>query len=216
MKRPEVVRDYGGISAVDRRAERRSKLLAAGRQIWGESGIGEVTVRGVCTAAGLTPRYFYEQFPNRDALFFAVSDDVRDQLLEAMVTAGIGDPGTLADKLRSALTAFLDLIAADPCIHRIATSDLSAIPGLNEHRAGILDMITDAIVEHAPDVLDGQNLAPEELRRGALFIVGGVNQIIETWLANPVESTAELAAICSDLSVALVRSIVARSDQLHH
>ncbi|OMC11262.1 transcriptional regulator [Mycolicibacter heraklionensis] len=216
MKRPEVVRDYGGISAVDRRAERRSKLLAAGRQIWGEYGIGEVTVRGVCTAAGLTPRYFYEQFPNRDALFFAVSDDVRDQLLEAMVTAGIGDPGTLADKLRSALTAFLDLIAADPCIHRIATSDLSAIPGLNEHRAGILDMITDAIVEHAPDVLDGQNLAPDELRRGALFIVGGVNQIIETWLANPVESTAELAAICSDLSVALVRSIVARSEQPHH
>ena len=133
-----------------------------------------------------------------------------------MVTAGVGDPGTLSDKLRSALTAFLDLIAADPYIHRIATSDLSAIPGLNEHRAGILDMITDAIVEHAPDVLDGQNLAPEELRRGALLIVGGVNQIIETWLDNPVESTAELAAICSDLSVALVRSIVARSDRLHH
>ncbi len=216
MKRPEVVRDYGGSSGVDRRAGRRSKLLPAGRQIWGESGIGDVTVRGVCTAAGLTPRYFYEQFPNRDALFFAVSDDVRDQLLEAMVTAGIGDPGTLADKLRSALTAFLDLIAADPCIHRIATSDLSAIPGLNEHRAGILDMITDAIVEHAPGVLDGQNLAPEELRRGALFIVGGVNQIIETWLADPVETTTELAASCSDLSVALVRSIVARSGQPHH
>ena len=59
IKRPEVVRDYGGISAVDRRAERRAKRLAAGRQIWGESGIGEDTVRGVCTAAGLTPRYFY-------------------------------------------------------------------------------------------------------------------------------------------------------------
>ncbi|CAJ1500000.1 TetR/AcrR family transcriptional regulator [[Mycobacterium] kokjensenii] len=210
MKRPEVVRDYGGISAADRRAERRSRLLAAGRQIWGESGISEVTVRGVCTAAGLTPRYFYEQFPNRDALFFAVSDDVRDQLLEAMVTAGVGNPGTLTEKLRSALTAFLDLIAADPFIHRIATSDLSAIPGLNEHRAGILDLITDAIVEHAPGVLDGRVPAPAELRRGALFIVGGVNQIIETWLDDPVETTTELAAICSDLSVALVRSIVQR------
>lgn len=129
MKRPEVVRDYGGISAVDRRAERRSKLLAAGRQIWGESGIGEVTVRGVCTSAGLTPRYFYEQFPNRDALFFAVSDDVRDQLLEAMVTAGIGDPGTLADKLRSALTAFLDLIAADPASTASPPATCRRFPG---------------------------------------------------------------------------------------
>lgn len=216
MKRPGVVRDYGGISAVDRRAERRGKLLAAGRRIWGESGLSEVTVRGVCTAAGLIPRYFYEQFSNRDALLFAVSDDVRDQLLEAMVTAGVGDPGTLTDKLRSALTAFLDLIAADPYIHRIATSDLSAVPGLNEHRARILDLITDSIVEHAPGVLDGEPPPPAELRRGALFIVGGVNQIIEAWLADPVESPAELAALCSDLSVALVRSIVAPHDHSHH
>ncbi|MGV0627410.1 TetR/AcrR family transcriptional regulator [Mycolicibacter minnesotensis] len=216
MKRPEVVRDYGGISAADRRTERRGKLLAAGRQIWGESGIGEVTVRGVCAAAGLTPRYFYEQFRNREELLFAVSDDVRDQLLEAMLSAGVGDPGTLGDKLRSALTAFLDLVAVDPCIHRIATSDLSSVPGLNEHRAGILDMITDAIVEHAPGVLDGQVLAPAELRRGALFIVGGANQIIETWLDDPVESTTELAAICSDLAVSFVRSLVARSDATHH
>lgn len=216
MKRPGVVRDYGGISAVDRRAERRGKLLAAGRRIWGESGIGEVTVRGVCTAAGLIPRYFYEQFPSRDALLFAVSDDVRDQLLEAMVTAGVGDPGTLTDKLRSALTAFLDLIAVDPYIHRIATSDLSAVPGLSEHRARILDLITDAIVERAPGVLDGEIPAPADLRRGALFIVGGVNQIIEAWLDNPVETPAELAAVCSDLSVALVRSIVGTRDHSHH
>lgn len=60
------------------------------------------------------PRYFYEQFPNREALLFAVSDDVRDELLQALVLAGIGDPGTLKDKLRSALQAFLEILAADP------------------------------------------------------------------------------------------------------
>lgn len=216
MKRPGVVRDYGGISAVDRRAERRRKLLSAGRRVWGESGLGEVTVRGVCTAAGLIPRYFYEQFANRDALLFAVSDDVRDQLLEAMVTAGVGDPGTLSDKLRSALTAFLELIAVDPYIHRIATCDLSAVPGLSEHRARILDMITDAVVEQAPGVIEGELPAPADLRRGALFIVGGVNQIIEAWLDDPIEAPAELAATCSDLAVALVRSIMDAPDHSHH
>lgn len=216
MKRQEVVRDYGGISAVDRRAERRAKLLAAGRQLWGESGLGEVTVRGVCAAAGLIPRYFYEQFGNRDALIFAVSDDVRDQLLEALVTAGVADPGTLADKLRSALTAFLDRIAADPHIHRIATSDLSGVPGLSEHRAHILDMIADLIVEQAPAVLDGETPAPAELRRGALFLVGGVNQIIESWLDNPVETTTELATVCADLCVSVVASIVGPPGPAHH
>ena len=205
MKRAEVVRDYGGISADDRRAERRRKLVAAGRTIWGESGVAEVTVRGVCTAAGLIPRYFYEQFPNREALLFAVSDDVRDQLLAALVDAGVGDPGTLTDKLRSALKAFLDIIAADPQIHRIATDDVSTVAGLARHRTGILELIIDSIVDHTPQVLDAPPPAAE-LRRGAQFIVGGVNQIIEGWLRNPTESTEELAAACAELCVAVVRS----------
>ncbi|OFB43356.1 transcriptional regulator [Mycolicibacterium sp. (ex Dasyatis americana)] len=207
MKRVHVVRGYGGVSAADRRTERRGKLLAAGRQIWGESGITEVTVRAVCTEAGLTSRYFYEQFPSRDALLFAISDDVRDQLLTALVNAGVGDPGTLTDKLRSALTAFLDIIAADPHIHRIATGDVSSVAGLAEHRTHILEMITDLIVQLAPDVLQATTPNSAELRRGAQFMVGGVNQIIESWLADPTETTEELAAECADLCVAVVRGV---------
>lgn len=214
MKRAEAARDYGGISAADRRAERRRKLLAAGRQIWGESGITEVTVRGVCTAAGLIPRYFYEQFPNREALLFAVADDVRDQLLEALVAAGLDDPGSLTDKLRSALTAFLDIIAADPHIHRIATSDLTSVPGLTEHRRQVLDILAELVIRYAPEVLGAGTPNHAELRRSALFMVGGVNQIIEAWLDDPKETTAELAAIGADLCVAVVRGITPSHEQL--
>lgn len=214
MKRVKVVRDYGGISAADRRAERRRKLLAAGQQIWGQSGITEVTVRGVCSAAGLIPRYFYEQFANRDALLLAVADDVRDQLLEALVAAGVGHPGSITDKLRSALTAFLDIIAADPHIHRIVTSELTSVPGLTEHRTQVLDMLAELVIQHTPDILGADTPNPTQLRRGALFMVGGVNQIIETWLDDPKETTAELAAVCADLCVAVVRGITQSHEQL--
>ena len=214
MKRAKVVRDYGGISAVDRRAERHRKLLAAGRKKWGESGITEVTVRGVCNAAGLIPRYFYEQFRNREALLFAIADDVRDQLLDVLVAAGIGDPGSITDKLRSALTAFLDMIVADPQIHRIITSDLSSVPGLTEHRTQVFDMLTELVIQYAPDVLGADTPNPAALRRGALFMVGGVNQLIETWLNEPKETTSELAGICADLCVAVVRGITDSDEQL--
>jgi AcrR family transcriptional regulator len=213
MRRAEVVRDYGGVSAADRRAERRRKLLTAGRQIWGESGIADVTVRGVCSAAGLTPRYFYEQFPTREALVFAVADDVRDETLKAFVAAGIGEPGSLRDKVRSAVKTFLDIIAADPHIHRIATSDLTSIPGLTEHRVHVLDIITELVIQHAPDILGTETPNPTELRRTALFMVGGANQIIESWLADPREDTAELAGVCADLCVAVVRGVT-RSAEL--
>lgn len=209
MKRAKVERDYGGISAADRRADRRRRLLTAGRQLWGESGVAEVTVRGVCSQAGLITRYFYEQFDNREALIFAVADDVRDQLLAAMVTAGVGDPGSLTDKLRSALTAFLEIIAADPHVHRISTGDVSNVPGLGQHRAGILDLITEEITRRAPDVLGEQTPDTTELRRGALFIVGGVNQLIEDWLRDPVLAPAELAGIAAEMCVAYFRGLAA-------
>ncbi|MBI3224908.1 MAG: TetR/AcrR family transcriptional regulator [Mycolicibacterium cosmeticum] len=212
MKRAEVVRDYGGISAADRRADRRRKLLAAGRQIWGESGIADVTVRGVCSSAGLITRYFYEQFDGRDALLFAVVDEVRTQLLEAMLVAGIGESGDLRDKLRAALTAFLNIVADDPHLHRIVASDVTGVPGLLEHRMQLLDMIVAAIIEQAPSVLGEQLPDPAVLRRGAVFMVGGVNQIIAEWLRTPTdagaETVAELATACADLCVAVVRRTV--------
>jgi len=214
MKRATAKRDYGGISAADRRADRRQRLLSAGRRAWGESGITEVTVRGVCNEAGLIARYFYEQFPNRDALLFAVADDVRDQLLDALVAAATSTPGTLADKLRSALTAFLEIIAADPHIHRIATSDLTSVPGMTEHRTQVLDMITELLIQNAPAVLGADTPNPIALRRGALFMVGGVNQIIETWLDDPKETAAELAAMSTELCVAVLRGITGAHVQL--
>jgi hypothetical protein len=57
-------------------------------------------------------------------------------------------------------------------------------------------------------VLGADTPDPTELRRGALFIVGGVNQLVDTWLANPTETPAQLAANCADLCVAVVHSVV--------
>ncbi len=206
MARTDVVRDYGGISADDRRAERRRKLLEAGRRVWGESGIGDVTVRGVCSASGLTPRYFYEHFANRDALIFAVADEVRDELFAALVNASLAEPGDLAAKLRAALKAFFDLIADDPHVHRVMTSDWTAAAGLAQRRSEALDMVADLVLQHAPALLDIEAPDPADLRRGAMFVAGGVNQVVVAWLRDPQDSTSELADVCTRLCLAVVSS----------
>ncbi|MET9492041.1 TetR/AcrR family transcriptional regulator [Nocardia sp. NPDC006630] len=201
MTRSGVVRSYGGVSAEDRRAERRTRLLTVGRRLWGESGTAAVTVRGVCKTAGLTDRYFYEHFANRDELLVAIADQLRDQLLTAMVQAGVAEAGGAAEKLRSGLQALLDIVAGDPHIHRIATSDPAGVAGLAERRREMLGIIADLVVQYAPTALDTA-LDPESLRRAALFITGGVNQLIEGWLDGSLPlSTAELAAECARLSV---------------
>ncbi|MEV6071154.1 TetR/AcrR family transcriptional regulator [Nocardia sp. NPDC052001] len=200
-----ATRSYGGVSATERRAERRARLLVAARTTWGESGIGAVTVRGVCKTAGLTDRYFYEHFANREELLLAVTDEVRDQMLAAMVEAGVSADGPAEQRLQSALQAFLEIIAADRHIHRIVTTtDPGDLPELTQRRHDVLTMITDLVVQHAPAAL-GISVEPEWLHRAALFITGGVNQLIEGWLGGTIDMTAaELAAECARMCVSVL------------
>lgn len=205
MTRSEVVRQYGGVSADVRRAERRRRLLDAAREMWGAGGASEVTVRGVCLAAALTPRYFYEQFENRDALLLAVADEVRDELALTLVTASHAEPGDLGAKLEAALVAFFETIANDPHVHRILTSDPGSVPGLAQHHAAATGRIVDLVIENSAALLDPS--PPEaDLRRGAVFAVGGVNNLVVAWLADPVEPPAVMAAICTRLCLAVTAS----------
>ena len=207
MRRVDVVRDYGGVSAEQRRAERRRKLISAGRRLWGESGPGDVTVRGVASAAGVIPRYFYEQFSDRDALLNAVIDEVSNQLLAATVAAASTTPGAWPNKLQAGIRAILDLVAEDPHLYRIVTSDVSMS---TRRRNEFIAAIVETMIEQGATYLDPDQLDPVQLRRRATFAVGGVNSLIEAWLPERNESTAELAEGCACLAVAVISARLTR------
>ncbi|MFC4127779.1 TetR/AcrR family transcriptional regulator [Nocardia rhizosphaerae] len=204
MARAEVVRPYRGVSAASRRDERRDKLLAAARRIWGEAGPAEITVRRVCAASGLTPRYFYEHFSTRDALVLAVAEQVHEQLFATLVAASQAEPGTLKRKLLRALTTYLDAIADDPSVYRILTSDVHSVAGLEELRVRAIDIVTDLVLRYSAEFLDAP-ADPDVRRREALFVVGGINQLVDAWLRDPRQPTAEVAALCTELALSVVR-----------
>ncbi|HET9877585.1 MAG TPA: TetR/AcrR family transcriptional regulator, partial [Mycobacterium sp.] len=70
------VRPYAGVDAADRLAARRARLLEAGLGLLGADRPQrtELTVRGICREAGLTARYFYESFADKDEFVSAVFD----------------------------------------------------------------------------------------------------------------------------------------------
>jgi AcrR family transcriptional regulator len=65
-------RAYGGLGPAERVAARRERFIEAGTELFGDAGFRGATVRGVCAAAGLTDRYFYESFPSLEALLAEV------------------------------------------------------------------------------------------------------------------------------------------------
>lgn len=70
------VRPYRGVEAPERLAQRRQRFLEAGLDLLGsaEQDLPEVTVRAICRRAGVTVRYFYECFTDKDDFVAAVFD----------------------------------------------------------------------------------------------------------------------------------------------
>lgn len=108
-------RSYRGTLSAERASQRRAQLIEAGRARFGAAGYAAVTVRSVCVEAGLTERYFYESFENREQLLAAVYLDAVAQLNAAVLEA-IDGPGSLEEQARAGLNAYFGFMKA----HRLA------------------------------------------------------------------------------------------------
>ena len=101
---------WTGVPLEDRQARRRDELLAAGLQLLGATSGPAVTVRAVCRQTGLTERYFYESFADRDEFIRAVYDDVCANAMGALSTS---------KNPREAVERFVALMVDDPTRGRV-------------------------------------------------------------------------------------------------
>jgi AcrR family transcriptional regulator len=84
-KKPTQNRIYGGIDASLREEERRKKLIEAGLEAFGTKGYVKTNIKTICRLAGLTERYFYESFENKEDLLSTVYRElIEEQQREAL------------------------------------------------------------------------------------------------------------------------------------
>ncbi|MGV0641967.1 TetR/AcrR family transcriptional regulator [Mycolicibacterium sp. XJ879] len=101
---------WSGVPLRDRQALRRDELISAGSALLGSADGPALTVRAVCRAAGLTERYFYESFADRDEFVRAVYDDVCARAMSTLTTA---------ETPREAVERFVELMVDDPAGGRV-------------------------------------------------------------------------------------------------
>jgi AcrR family transcriptional regulator len=101
---------WSGVPLPDRQARRRDELIAAGVTLLGSADGPALTVRAACRDAGLTERYFYESFSDRDEFVRAVYDDVCNRAMSALMTAATP---------REAVEQFVALMVDDPVRGRV-------------------------------------------------------------------------------------------------
>ena len=171
-----VSRPYRGVSATDRRHQRRQRLIDAGLQLFGTRGIPAVGIVDVCAEAGLTKRYFYENFASIDALAEAVFEHVTGNLVAIVAPAieiGAGrDP-------RPALTVYISALLSDPRVVRLLAVESQTGP-LKKYRDGFP---TRAVELWFAFTTPDENMPPpQDLRLKAYGFVGAAQQIGIAWL----------------------------------
>ncbi len=177
-----AVRTYRGASAQERRADRHARLLAACLDTVGDAGVLGVTVDAVCARAGLTKRYFYEAFADRDAAIEAVADDVYAGLYGSIVAALRRADGDQRARAATAVEVFAATLDADPRIARLY-AESPGHPRLLARRDAAVDLFADLVLD---DVL---RLAPadrEQARTAAVLVVAGTTHVVTRWLAGGV------------------------------
>ncbi|MET1062910.1 MAG: TetR/AcrR family transcriptional regulator [Aeromicrobium sp.] len=202
----EVKRSYGGVSAADRSAGRRAKLLEATIAVLADEGETRTTMTAICARAGLTERYFYESFASRDEAVLAALDAVAVEIASVAVQAVADTGGDPADRVRAALGAVVSLVASQPDKGRVAVVESSATPELRARRHALLGSFAE-LVAHEAAALFGDAAWPEDRARvHGLVYAAGVAELVAAWVVGDVElEQDELVAAATDLFVAVAR-----------
>jgi AcrR family transcriptional regulator len=182
---------WAGVPAEERLAERRSLLLEAAFDLLGTDGDAATTVRAVCQRARLNPRYFYESFPDRDALLLAVYDQ-QTQALAAAVIANVEAAGDdEAARLRSGIETIARFVTDDPRRAKVLYSEALGNEALNRRRLEAQHGLVDFLVQWAGQRY-GRPRAGEQISAVmASILVGGLGELVLAWLDGRIDLSLE-------------------------
>ena len=149
------------------------------------------TVRGVCARAGLTERYFYESFKDREELLLTVYDGIVGEAAEVVLRA-VGDaPHDAREKSKAALSAFVDLMTADPRKGRVAFIEAMGSEALMARRLETLRVFGQLIAQQAREFYGPSAVTATDAELTAQLLVGGVAETLISWLDGELDVSRE-------------------------
>jgi AcrR family transcriptional regulator len=161
----------------DRQALRRDELVAAGVQLLGEKSGPAVTVRAACRQSGLTERYFYESFADRDEFVRAVYDDVCTRAMSTLMSATTP---------RQAVERFVALMVDDPVRGRVLLLAPAVEPVLVRSGAEWMPNFIDLLQRKLTEIGD-----PVRQKMIATGLIGGLTTLFTAYLDGRLEATRE-------------------------
>jgi AcrR family transcriptional regulator len=200
-------RSYGGRSAAERDAERRTKLLAAALEVIGTQGYPAATVERICTQAGVSTRHFYLLYATKEDAFIDVYGELMAQSYEqALIAFGDGPGRPMAERVAAALIAYLGPMFADPRVARLAFVEIMGVsPRVEELRISFRERLIELVVREGSAAVKRGEIAKRDFRFAALALVGAANAIVYDWMiAAKRPSARDMENALANLALALL------------
>jgi AcrR family transcriptional regulator len=188
MKEAEgAPRTWGGTTLAERKKGRRVRLLEAGVALVAAGGGQAVSVRAACREAGLTSRYFYEHFTDRDDFTSAVFQAVAAECEEAIRAAVVGAPDRPGGIAAAAVDAVVGVAIDSPDKGQVLFVAPTTDPVLFEARDRFFPVIAEMIADQIPS-----RDSAEARRLKSASLVGALSHVFFLYVDGRLDVTREV------------------------
>ncbi|WP_326636546.1 TetR/AcrR family transcriptional regulator [Streptosporangium sp. NBC_01755] len=184
-------RPYRGMSAEERLAERRERLISAAYILYSDIGFPETTIERLCAAARISNRAFYECFSGRNELMRAVHDRCVHETLQSVAKSIEQATDTLTTRVEAGISGYINFVTEDRRRARIMHLEVRrAGDCLVSSRQLAVTAFTDMIELNVADL-------PEAVKANrhllALGMIGAIQELLIEWvLADDPPSTESM------------------------
>jgi AcrR family transcriptional regulator len=138
-------RRYRGLSAEERRADQRERLVRAAINEFSQRGYHRTSVEDIVRSAHTSRTAFYAFFDNREAAMYAALQASLRGLLES-VRAHLRDAEPSKTPIEKGVTAFVGYLVSDPAAARILLLEgIGTSPEVNALRARVRSQVAIAV-----------------------------------------------------------------------
>lgn len=180
---PAARRDYGGRTAIQRRAERRQRLMTAALELFGTEGYPATSIERLCARANVSTRNFYEEFASREALLIALHDQITQQAFDA-VSAAVAELEDAPTPVRidRAIEAYIGTTSSDPRWTRIAYVEVIGVSSAVErHRLAWRARLGRMLEAEAAHAVARGEATNRDYSLTVMAFIGAVNELVHHW-----------------------------------
>jgi len=199
---------YRGASTEERREDRRRRLLDAALEIVGTQGLASLTVRRVCEQAKVGPRFFYEAFPDLDALAITLLLELQTSALDRARAAVAACTGTPPERIRAGVGAIIGELVDDPRRANIVFAQAFGNEALMRSRFASMRTVAATIIEQTRVILDIPEGHDTAVAATSQLITGGAAELVLVWLDGGLDVDREgLIDLVGDFTIAMIERL---------